>query len=74
VQTLAVYWERREFLLNYPTAEAAIQEQLKTKNYLTPKDLPFQPRFAGEYLRLYYSTRFSDFAFDKDSMQLSKRA
>jgi len=73
VQTLAVYSERREFLLNYPTAEAAIEEQLKTKNRLTPKDLPFQTRFAGEYLRLYYSQRFSEYFFDKDSMQLTKR-
>ena len=73
VQTLAVYSERREFLLNYPTAEAAIEEQLKTKNHLTPKDLPFQTRFAGEYLRLYYSQRFSEYSFDKDSMQLTKR-
>jgi hypothetical protein len=73
VQTLAIYWERREFLLNYATAEAAIEEQLKTKDRLTPKDLPFQPKFAGEYLRLYYSQRFSDFAFDKDSQQLTKR-
>ena len=73
VQTLAVYWERREFLLNYPTAEAAIEEQLKTKNRLTPKDLPFQSRFAGEYLRLYYSQRFGEYSFDKDSMQLTKK-
>jgi hypothetical protein len=73
VQTLAVYAERREFLLNYPTAEAAIEEQLKTKSRLTPKDLPFQTRFAGEYLRLYYSQRFSEYSFDKDSMQLTKR-
>ncbi len=73
VQTLALYSERREFLLNYPTAEAAITEQLKTKKLLKPKDLPFQPKFAGEYLRLYYSQRFSDFAFDKDSMQLTKK-
>ncbi len=31
VQTLEVYTERKEFLLNYPTAEAAIKEQLKKK-------------------------------------------
>ncbi len=55
VQTLAVYSERKEFLLNYPLAEAAIEEQLKAKERLTPKDLPFQPVFAAEYLRLYYT-------------------
>jgi len=73
VQTLSVYAERREFLLNYPTAEAAIEEQLKTKKRLTPEDLPFQPRFAGEYLRLYYSQRFSQYSFDKENMQLTKK-
>ena len=73
VQTLTVYAERREFLLNYPTAEAAIKEQLKTKKRLAPEDLPFQPRFAGEYLRLYYSQRFSEYSFDKESMQLTKK-
>jgi hypothetical protein len=73
VQTLAVYAERREFLLNYPTAEAAIEEQLKTKRFLKPEDLPFQPRFAGEYLRLYYSQRFSEYSFDKENMQLTKK-
>jgi hypothetical protein len=73
VQTLAVYAERREFLLNYPTAEAAIEEQLKTKKRLTPEDLPFQPRFAGEYLRLYYTQRFSEYSFDKENMQLTKK-
>jgi hypothetical protein len=74
VQTLAVYNERKEFLLNYPLAEAAIEERLKEKKELTPKDLPFQPKFAGEYLRLYYAQRFSEFAFDKDNLVLTKRA
>jgi hypothetical protein len=74
VQTLAVYAERREFLLNYSTAEAAIEEQLKTKKCLTPQDLPFQQRFAGEYLRLFYSQRFSEYSFDKENMQLTKKA
>ena len=73
VQTLAVYSERKEFLLNYPLAEAAIEEQLKIKEKLSPQDLPFQPRFAAEYLRLYYSARFSDFVFDKDNSALTKR-
>jgi hypothetical protein len=73
VQTLAVYNERKEFLLNYPTAEAAIEEQLKQKKRLSPQDLPFQAKFAGEYLRLYYTQRFSEFAFDKENMQLTKK-
>jgi len=73
VETLAVYSERKEFLLNYPLAEAAIQEQLKTKEKLQPQDLPFQPKFAAEYLRLYYSTRYETYAFNKDTQVLTKR-
>jgi hypothetical protein len=73
VQTLAVYSERKEFLLNYPLAEAAIEEQLKIKEKLLPQDLPFHPRFAAEYLRLYYTERFGEYAFDKDNLVLTKR-
>jgi hypothetical protein len=73
VQTLAVYSERKEFLLNYPLAEAAITEQLKEKQHLLPSDLPFRPQFAAEYLRLYYTTRYGEYAFDKENFVLSKR-
>ena len=37
MQTLAVYNERKEFLLNYPLAEAAIEEHLKTKEHFHQK-------------------------------------
>jgi hypothetical protein len=73
VQTLSFYSERKEFLLNYPLAEAAITEQLKAKEKLVPQDLPFEPRFAAEYLRLYYTTRYGDYMFDKDNLVLAKR-
>jgi hypothetical protein len=73
VQTLAVYSERKEFLLNYSLAEAAIEEQLKVKEKILPQDLPFHPRFAAEYLRLYYTQRFGEYAFDKDNLVLTKR-
>jgi hypothetical protein len=73
VQTLAVYSERKDFLLNYPLAEAAITERLKMKEQLLPQDLPFQPRFAAEYLRLYYAQRFGEYAFDKENSVLTKR-
>ena len=73
VQTLALYAERKEFLLNYPLAEAAINEQLKVKEKLLPSDLPFQPRFAAEYLRLYYTQRYGEYSFDKDNAVLIKR-
>jgi hypothetical protein len=73
VQTLVVYSERKEFLLNYPLAEAAIEECLKQKECLLPQDLPFQPRFSAEYLRLYYTARFGEYAFDKENLVLTKR-
>ncbi len=73
VQTLVVYSERKEFLLNYPLAEAAIEERLQVKEQLLPQDLPFQPQFAAEYLRLYYSARFGEYAFDKGNSALTKR-
>lgn len=73
VYTLAAYDERKEFLLNYPLAEAAIAEQLKTKPKLVPSDLPFRPQFAAEYLRLYYSQRYGEYAFDKENAVLTKR-
>lgn len=74
VETIYEYAQQKEFLLNYPTAEAAIEEQLKRKKQLTPQDLPFQEKFAGEYLKIYYSQRFNKFAFDKQNMILTKRA
>jgi hypothetical protein len=73
VQTLALYSERKEFLLNYPLAEAAINEQLKVKEKLLPSDLPFHPRFAAEYLRLYYTTRVGEYMYDVDNAVLARR-
>jgi len=73
VQTLALYSERIEFLLNYPAAEAIIEELLKQRQQLTPKDLPFNPKFSAEYLRLYYTLRFSNYTFDKEEFVLKKR-
>ncbi len=74
VQTLAAYSEHKEFLLNYPLAEAAIIEQLKVKEKLLPSDLPFHPRFAAEYLRLYYTTRFGEYMYDRETAVLSRRS
>jgi hypothetical protein len=74
IQTLSVYDERKEFLLNYPLAEAAIEECLKVKQQIMPQDLPFQPRFAAEYLRLYYTQRYEEYSFDRDNAVLKKRS
>ena len=73
IQTLAAYNERKEFLLNYPMAEIAIFEQLKIKKKLTPKDLPFEPKYAQEYLKLFYMKRFNEYIFDKENAWLTKK-
>lgn len=73
IQTLAAYNDRKEFLLNYPMAEIAILEQLKIKKKLTPKDLPFETKYAHEYLRLFYLKRFSEFSFDRENAWLTKK-
>jgi len=73
MQTLTIYAERKEFLLNYHLAETAITEQLKQKENIVPSDLPFRPQFAAEYLRLYYTQRYSEYIFDKDESVLKKR-
>jgi hypothetical protein len=54
-------------------AENAILEQLKSKAKLSPKDLPFQPKYAHEYLRLFYLQRFSEYTFDKENGGLAKK-
>jgi hypothetical protein len=73
MQTLTVYRERKEFLLNYPMAEASILEQMKIKKKLTPLDLPFESKFAQEYLRIFYLKRFSEYAYDKENAWLTKK-
>ena len=74
IQTLALYAERKELLLNYPLAEAAISNQLEVKGRLLPMDLPFQPYFASEYLRLFYMTRLGEYLFNKENSELIKRS
>jgi hypothetical protein len=73
IEAITVNDERKEFLLNYPTAEVAIEEKLKQKKLVSPQDLPFQPTFASEYLRLYYTQRFSEFAFDRENQLLTQK-
>jgi hypothetical protein len=73
VQTLAVYSEHREFLLNYPIAQAAIEKALKNKKRLEANDLPFEPKFAAEYLKLYYTQRYGEYAFDRENAVLTER-
>lgn len=74
VGTIAAYNDKKEFLLNYPLAEIAIEDALNKKKRISAKDLPFEPKYAEEYLRLFYSQRFSEFAFDDTSMLLMRKA
>ena len=74
IQTLTIYNERKEFLLNYPMAKLTIKDQLKLKTQLTTGDLPFETKFAAEYLRLFYLQNYSEFAFDKVNTVLSKKS
>ncbi len=74
IQTLTLYNERRELLLNYPMARIAIEDQLKQKTRLTTADLPFETKYSAEYLRLYYLEKYSEFDFDKQNVWLTKKS
>ena len=73
VATIVVYHERKELLLNYPKAETAIENQLGEKRQVSAKDLPFEPRYSEEFLRLFYSHRYPKFSFDEENMVLAKK-
>jgi hypothetical protein len=73
VATIIVYHERKELLLNYPKAQIAIETRLEEKNRVLPKDLPFEARYAEEFLRLFYSHRYPEFSFDEENMILAKK-
>lgn len=64
-QTIIAYYEKEELLLNYPVAESVVEEQLKEKKKVTAKDLPFDPKYSLEYLKLYHSKRYNESFFDE---------
>jgi len=72
VLTIARYNEQEELLLNYPVAETAIEDSFKQKPSISAHDLPFEPRFAEEYLKLFYSKRFRDYSFDDQKLILKR--
>jgi hypothetical protein len=74
IQTLIIYNERREFLLNYPVAKIAIEDQLKTKVKLTAADLPFEAKYSAQYLQVFYLQNFNDYDFDKQNTWLTKKS
>jgi hypothetical protein len=74
VGTIVRYNEIKELLLHYPIAEISIEDLLRQKKHISAHDLPFEPKYAEEYLRLFYSQRYREFSFDKANMVLMRRA
>jgi hypothetical protein len=74
VATIVAYSERKELLLNYPTAETAIENQLGTGNQVFAHDLPFEAKHSEEFLKLFYSHKYPDFSFDEENMVLARKA
>jgi len=72
--TIVAYSDRKELLLNYPTAETAIENELGAKNHVSASDLPFDAKYSGEFLRLFYSHKYPEFLLDEENMVLARRA
>jgi len=73
IETIALYNEIEELLLNYPIAEIAVEDLFKQKKHISAEDLPFGPKYAEEYLKLFYSQRYREFSFDKANLLLTKK-
>ena len=73
IATLALYNEKNELLLNYPLAKTVIEDLLRQKKYVSIDDLPFEPRDAEKYLRLFQNQRYREFSFDENDLQLMKK-
>jgi len=73
IQTLTLYDERKEFLLNYPMAKLTIEDLLKQKYTLVIQDLPFPTKYSAEYLRLFYLQNYNEFNFDKMNSVLTRK-
>ena len=74
VDSIVAYNEKKEILLNYPLAEMAIEELLRQKKQVYAQDLPFNLKYAEEYLKLFYSQKYLEFSFDRENLSLMKKA
>jgi hypothetical protein len=74
VDSIVAYNEKKEILLNYPLAEMAIEELLRQKKQVYAQDLPFNLKYAEEYLKLFYSQNYLEFSFDRENKSLMKKA
>jgi hypothetical protein len=72
VDSIVKYNEKKEILLNYPLAERAIEELLRQKKQVYAQDLPFNLKYAEEYLKLFYSQKYLEFSFDRENNSLMK--
>lgn len=72
VGSIVAYNEKKEILTNYPIAERAIEELLRQKKRVYAQDLPFDLKYAEEYLKLFYSQKYLDFSFDRENNSLMK--
>jgi hypothetical protein len=73
VKTIVTYSERKELLLNYPTAEMAIEHKLGANNKVFAWDLPFDAKYSAEFLRLFYSHKYPEFSFDEENIALVRK-
>jgi hypothetical protein len=73
MKTTAVYNDIEELLLNYPIAERAVENLLSEKNSISAEDLHFEPKYAEEYLKLFYSQKYGKFSLDRTNMVLMKK-
>jgi len=73
IGTLDLYNQQYEFLLNYIVAELIIDELLKQKKQVYAHELPFDPRYSEEYLRIYFRQRYTKLLFDEESKMVMKR-
>ena len=73
IDTIAVYNHTEELLLNYPIVERAVENLLKEKKHVSAEDLPFESKYAEEYLKLFYSQKFREFSFDRTNMLLTRK-
>jgi hypothetical protein len=73
VETIAMYRDMEELLLNYPIAERTVENLFREKKSVSAKDLPFEPKYAEEYLKLFYSQKFREFSLDRANMLLTKK-
>ena len=72
LESIIAYHEKKEILLNYPIAKRTIEEILDKKKNVYAQDLPFNNKYAEEYLCLFYSQNYREYSLDRQKMLLIK--